>query len=308
MSAKPLIAAHRLAKTYADKSVVDGLSLELQKGEFLALIGPNGAGKTTSLKLLLGRVPMDHGELTVLGYPLPQQAAAARRFIGVVPQFDNLDPELSVWQNLRCYAGYFGLRWCASLAERITALLAFADLQEYADKQVETLSGGMRRRLLLARALVNDPQLLILDEPTTGLDPQARQKVWQQLRDLRRRGLSVLLTTHYLEEAERLADRVIVMDKGRAMIEGSPHDIVRQHLEPHVVEVYTRLQDDPQAVMQQLPADRIEAVGFTLFCYCEDELPLLNLLKAQMAWSYLHRVSNLEDVFLRLTGRELRND
>jgi lipooligosaccharide transport system ATP-binding protein len=209
-----VIRAHNLQKSYAGTRVVDGLSLDIQRGECFGLLGPNGAGKTTTLKLLLGLIAPDGGELQLLNHPVPQDARAARLRVGVVPQFDNLDPDFTVTENLLVYGRYFGMSDMA-ISARIPALLEFANLTSKQDARVPTLSGGMKRRLTLARALVNDPDIIFLDEPTTGLDPQARHLIWQRLRALTAQGKTLLLTTHFMEEAERLCHRLAVMDHGK---------------------------------------------------------------------------------------------
>ena len=216
-----VVEARGLAKRYGTQTVVDNLDLSVQRGECFGLLGPNGAGKTTTLRMLMGDTLPSAGELNVLGYPIPQQARQMHRRLGVVPQQDNLDPDFTVMENLATYASYFGLRG-AALDARINELLAFANLEAKAQAGIGTLSGGMKRRLTLARALINDPDLLILDEPTTGLDPQARQLIWQRLRTLLAQGKSLILTTHYMEEAERLCDRLVIIDSGRILVSGSP--------------------------------------------------------------------------------------
>jgi lipooligosaccharide transport system ATP-binding protein len=301
-----VIQASKLTKRYGNFTAVDQIDIEVQTGECWGLLGPNGAGKTTLLRLIIGNTPSSSGQLRVLGYSIPEQATAMRRYIGVVPQKDNLDPDFTVVENLFTYATYFGLS-AKKLDNRIEQLLAFAALENKWNSPIHTLSGGMQRRLSLIRALVNEPQLLILDEPTTGLDPQARQLIWQRLRALRSRGMTLVLTTHYMEEAERLCDRVTIMDHGRILDSDPPKALIQKYIEPHVVEVFgPHLEIWHQQVGTRL-AERHEQVGETLFYYSTDERALLQALNQQPELTYLHRPANLEDVFIKLTGRELRD-
>lgn len=301
-----LVRATGLVKRYQERVVVDHVDLAIQRGEAFGLLGPNGAGKTTLLRLLLGLSPPSAGEIEVLALPIPQRAKVMRRRAGIVPQYDNLDPDFTVRENLLTYASYFGLD-ARAMAGRLPALLTFADLTARADASIQTLSGGMRRRLTLARALVNDPALLVLDEPTTGLDPQARQHIWQRLRELQREGRTLLLTTHYMEEAERLCDRVAVMDAGRIIACGSPAELIAAHIEPHVVELRGDIartwhwQPHGQAKM------RMQQVGETVLVYAMERDALLQLAEQRAGGHYLYRPANLEDVFLRLTGWDLRD-
>src|SRR5688500_2719611 len=226
-----------LRKSYESREVVAGLDLTLEPGVCFGLLGPNGAGKTTTLRLCLGLSEPDSGEITMLGFPVPAQAREARERVGVVPQADNLDPDFTVRENLLVYGRYFGLRK-SELETRIPELLEFAGLAARANSKIQTLSGGMKRRLALARALVNDPQLMFLDEPSTGLDPQARHLIWERMRRLTSEGRTILLTTHFMDEAERLCDRVAIIDRGGKIAEGAPRDLIAQYIEPQVVEVY----------------------------------------------------------------------
>ncbi len=301
-----VVEAHGLTKRYGDRVVVDGIELKVAPGQCFGLLGPNGAGKTTTLGMVLGTVAPTAGELRVLGHRVPAEGRRMRERLGVVPQFDNLDPDFSVAENLYTHASFFGIGRRA-LAKRLPELLAFASLEERADAAITALSGGMRRRLSLARALVNDPELVILDEPTTGLDPQARQLIWRRLRELLGRGKSLILTTHYMDEAERLCDRIAIIDGGRILVEGAPDALVRRHIEPQVVEVYGPGLAQWRREVAETMAARLEQVGETLFCYCDEERALLDSLDRHPRLRFLHRRANLEDLFLKLTGKELRD-
>ncbi len=301
----PIVSAQSLRKRYSGRPVVDGIDLTVHRGECFGLLGPNGAGKTTTLRMLLGLTPPDGGSLSVLGYPIPRRARTMRWRVGVVPQVDNLDPDFTVRENLLTYASYFGLHG-PPLRRRVERLLRFAALESRPDAPITVLSGGMKRRLTLARALINDPELIILDEPTTGLDPQARQHIWQRLRRLLARGATLVLTTHYLEEAERLCDRVAIFDRGRVVALGSPAELVRAHIEPQVIELRGG-NAPPGARATAALGVRREWVGETLFLYAARARPVLDALDRQSGLRYLHRPANLEDVFLRLTGRDLRD-
>jgi len=300
------LAASGLRKSYGDQEVVGGLDFALQRGECFGLLGPNGAGKTTTLRLCLGLTEPDGGRITVLGEPVPAQAREARQRIGVVPQFDNLDPDFTIEENLLIFGRYFGLS-DADIRPRIPDLLEFAGLTSRAKARIQTLSGGMKRRLTLARALINDPELIFLDEPTTGLDPQARHVIWERLRNLLKQGKTLLLTTHFMEEAERLCQRVAIMERGRFIAEGAPDQLIENTVEPHVVEVHGDGVRDWATAQGKTLAERCEATGETVFCYTHDPAALIADLDGRPALRYLHRRASLEDVFLKLTGRELRD-
>ncbi len=301
----PAIVVRGLSKVYDGLRVVDGIDLCVPRGICFGLLGPNGAGKTTTLRMLLGLTPPTTGELAVLDMPMPEAARAIRARIGIVPQADTLDPDFTVVENLRIYAAYFGLPR-QLVEERIEGLLEFARLQDRRDARVESLSGGMKRRLTLARALINAPELVVLDEPTTGLDPQARHLLWGRLEELRARGTTLLLTTHYMEEAERLCDELVVMDHGRLLDRGSPRELIARHVEPEVIEVRGLPVDAPPPF--DIPADcRVERHGSSLVIHTRDSVACMAQLGGHPGLTVLHRPAGLEDVFLRLTGRELRD-
>lgn len=297
-----------LRKTYGDTEVVAGLSFAVEPGTCFGLLGPNGAGKTTTLRLCLGLTAPDSGAITLNGYPIPAQAQQARARVGVVPQFDNLDPDFTASENLLVFGRYFGLT-VTEIKSRIPDLLAFASLGSKADARISTLSGGMKRRLTLARALVNNPDIVFLDEPTTGLDPQARHLIWERLKQLKSAGKTLILTTHFMDEAERLCDRLIVIDHGKKITEGSPRQLIAEHIEPQVVEVFDEASRNLPAFVEATRhlAERVELSGETGFFYCREPQALLAKLAAAEGLRYVHRASNLEDVFIKLTGRELRD-
>jgi len=299
------LAVAGLRKSYGSHEVVGGVEFEVAPGECFGLLGPNGAGKTTTLKLCLGLVEPDAGSIELLGRPVPREAREARAQVGVVPQFDNLDPDFTVAENLVVYGRYFGLHK-REVEARMPALLEFAGLAGRANAPIEALSGGMKRRLTIARALVNEPELLFMDEPTTGLDPQARHLIWERLRQLTQEGRTLVLTTHFMDEAERLCGRLAIMDYGRIIAQGSPRELIAAHIEPEVVEVYGPAVDAWAEKARGL-APRVERVGETVFCYAADVAPVLSALEGREGLVYLHRPASLEDVFLKLTGRDLRD-
>ncbi|ARU32985.1 nodulation factor ABC transporter ATP-binding protein NodI [Sulfuriferula sp. AH1] len=301
-----MIKVRNLTKHYGGAEVVRGLDLDIKRGECFGLLGPNGAGKTTTLKMLLGLITPDAGEIRILDQTIPLQARQARLRIGVVPQMDNLDPDFTVAENLLIYGRYFGMA-DDLINSRIPGLLEFAGLASKADTKITTLSGGMKRRLTLARALVNDPELIVLDEPTTGLDPQARHVIWQGLRRLIHQGKTILLTTHFMEEAERLCDNLVILDHGKVIAAGNPRDLIAAEIEPGVVEIYGEQVDEWARQYGAAWCTRHEITGETLFCYTHDGNSLIAHLREQCELRYVQRPSNLEDVFLKFTGRELRD-
>lgn len=296
-----------LVKTFGSHRAVDGLGFTVRAGECFGLLGPNGAGKSTTLRLLIGLSRADAGRIDLLGLPIPARAREARALIGVVPQADALDPDFTVAENLMVFGRYFGLP-AALIASRIPDLLEFAGLSGKRDARIGELSGGMKRRLTLARALVNDPQVLFLDEPTTGLDPQARHLIWDRLKQLLRRGKTILLTTHFMEEAQRLCDRLAIVDHGRLIAQAAPQALIDEQIEPEVIEIVA---EDPArwaALAQATPGcARVESVGETVFAYCTDPRALSAALAGQGGLRWLLRPASLEDVFLKLTGRDLRD-
>ncbi|MBI5278221.1 MAG: ATP-binding cassette domain-containing protein [Burkholderiales bacterium] len=303
-----LLDARHLSKRYGDTVVVRDLSFHIGAGECLGVIGPNGAGKTTTIRMCLGLTVPDSGEIRALGLSMPRDALAIKAQLGVVSQFDSLDPDFTCEENLQVYGRYFGMKE-RDIRARIPQLLEFAALTHKAAAKPSELSGGMRRRLSLARSLVNDPRLLLLDEPTTGLDPQARHLMWERLQVLLQQGKSILLTTHFMDEAERLCSRLIVLDHGRKIAEGRPRDLIAEHLEPDVVEAYgngsVSLANSP---LKSLAA-RTEVSGETVFFYTHDAKPLLDRLSVEHPrLRTLHRPANLEDLFLKLTGRQIREE
>ena len=314
-SDNPVFQVKHLHKRYGTNLVVNDVSLAILSGECLGVIGPNGAGKTTTIRMCLGLAVPDAGEVRFRDpaqssqwLNMPQDALAIKAHLGVVSQFDTLDPDFSCAENLLVYGRYFGLK-DAVLRERIPKLLEFAALSHKADAKPGELSGGMKRRLSLARALINNPQMLLLDEPTTGLDPQARHLMWERLQLLLQQGKSILLTTHFMDEAERLCNRLLVLDHGKKIAEGTPRNLIAEHLEPDVVEVYGQgalaLQTDTELTRH---AARVEVSGETLFFYTANAAPLLSALQAHPGLRTLHRPANLEDLFLKMTGRQIRED
>ncbi|MBY0454489.1 MAG: ATP-binding cassette domain-containing protein [Burkholderiaceae bacterium] len=314
-SFSPLLQVGSLCKRYGPTTVVDGVSFDIAPGECLGIIGPNGAGKTTTIRMCLGLTAPDSGSVQFFppgaGAPLsmPGDALAIKAHWGVVTQFDTLDPDFTCAENLRIFGRYFGIKG-PTMSERIPQLLEFAALAHKAGAKPGELSGGMKRRLSLARALVNQPSLLLLDEPTTGLDPQARHLMWERLQRLLQQGTSILLTTHFMDEAERLCSRLLVLDHGKKIAEGRPRDLIAQHLESDVVEVYGQgaLALAQDAALRALAA-RVEVSGETVFFYTPNAGPLLQALGTSCAHlRTLHRPANLEDLFLKLTGRQIRQD
>ncbi len=304
-----LLSVDHLVKRYGQTTVVNDLSFHIQPGECLGVIGPNGAGKTTTLRMCLGLSEPGSGSIAYFGgQQMPQDALSIKAQLGVVAQMDTLDPDFNSEENLLVFGRYFGLP-DATIRARIPKLLEFAALSHKAKAKPGELSGGMKRRLSLARALINEPRLLMLDEPTTGLDPQARHLMWERLQVLLQEGKSILLTTHFMDEAERLCSRLLVLDQGRKIAEGKPRDLIAEHLEPEVVEVFGQgaVALAQEASLKAL-AGRVEVSGETVFFYTQDSRALMHALEAWPALRTLHRPSNLEDLFLKLTGRQIREE
>ena len=303
----PLIHARGLTKRFGTFTAVDGIDFDVHAGEAFGFLGPNGAGKTSTMRMIACTSPVTGGELRVLNMHPQSQASRIRARLGVVPQQDNLDMEITVRENLLMYARYFDIPRKTAL-ERADALLQFVELADRGNAQVEPLSGGMKRRLTIARALINEPELILLDEPTTGLDPQARHVVWERLYQLKRRGATLLLTTHYMDEAERLCDRLLVMDKAKIVAEGSPRELIAKHSTREVLEL--RFSDEARAVLDgrlNSIGDRVEALPDRVQIYTADgehALQQVHALNIPLESAVVRR-STLEDVFLRITGRAL---
>ncbi|MDP1989382.1 MAG: ATP-binding cassette domain-containing protein [Syntrophales bacterium] len=299
-----VIEAGHLRKTFGELVAVDDLSFTVAAGECFGILGPNGAGKTSTIRMVYGFSPLTTGTLRVFGLDVTREARAIKARIGVCQQENNLDPELTVFQNLLVFARYFNIP-AAEAGRRASELLKFMTLDHRENSRAVDLSGGMVRRIVMARALLNRPELLILDEPTTGLDPQSRHLVWERLDELRANGLTILLTTHYMEEASRLCDRLLIMDGGRLLVEGKPAELVRRHVGRHVLEVA-----DSEAGLAEFLKQRsvpYENFGHRLIITIEDGSDLYGEISERFCGgTCTMRMATLEDVFLRLTGRELR--
>ncbi len=302
-----MIVAQNLTKVYGDFTAVAGIDCTVAKGESFGLLGPNGAGKSTTMRMITATLQRSGGDLTILDKDPDKFGPQIRAHLGVVPQADNLDTELKVHENLYIYGRYFGLSR-KYLTKKIDELLAFAQLEDKRNSKVDQLSGGMKRRLTIARALVNEPEVLLLDEPTTGLDPQARHVLWDRLFRLKEQGVTLVITTHYMDEAEQLCDRLIVMDQGKIMAQGSPASLIAEHSSPEVVEV--RFGSDRNAAVAERIShigDRMDVLPDRILIYAQDgEAALAEIIAlGQHPVTSLVRRSSLEDVFLRLTGRTL---
>ncbi|HUF54184.1 MAG TPA: ATP-binding cassette domain-containing protein [Dehalococcoidia bacterium] len=304
--AAEIISASGLVKRYGDFTAVDGVTFDVHRGECFGLLGPNGAGKTTTIRMITCVSPVSGGELLVDGMPVQDAPREIKSLLGVIPQESNLDAELSVRQNLRVYARYFDLP-SREAERRIDEVLNFFQLNDKQNARIDELSGGLKRRLVIARGLINNPKILVLDEPTTGLDPQAKHMVWQKLRQLRTRGVTMLLTTHYMDEAEHLCDRIVIMDHGRIIAEGSPRPLIEEHVGEDVIEVHLGAQD-PASAMDRLMryADlRIERFDDILYVYKPADSEFDPRTIEDFTDRLVYRKANLEDVFLKLTGRAL---
>lgn len=299
-----VVLAAGLAKSFASVEAVRGVSFAVEKGEVYGLLGPNGAGKTTTMRMLTGLTPLGGGTLRVLGLAMPDDAREIKRRIGVVPQESNLDNDMRVDDQLLAHARFYDVTGAAG-RERVARLLAAFELREKAAERVQNLSGGMKRRLLLARALLNDPELIVMDEPTVGLDPQSRHLLWERIRDLRRDGRTVILSTHYMDEAEALCDRLAIMDRGRILEEGTPRALIEKHLAREALEIDApRADHDAIRAAAGVPG---ESVGERLILHAHDAEELLARVRAAglAPRTALVRRATLEDVFLNLTGRAL---
>lgn len=302
-----MITARGLRKTFGDFTAVDGIDFDVKRGEAFGILGPNGAGKSTTMRMIASTSMRSGGELLILGKDPNNHGPEIRAHLGVVPQQDNLDRELKVWENLYIYGRYFGLGR-KYMKAKIEELIDFAQLEEKRNSKTEELSGGMKRRLTIARALVNDPDILMLDEPTTGLDPQARHVLWDRLFRLKEQGVTLVITTHYMDEAEQLCDRLVVMDKGKIMAEGSPAELIKQYSSKEVLEVrFGSSQNKEAAKKISGLGDRAEILPDRILIYAENgEWILEQIVKLGLSpLTSLVRRSSLEDVFLRLTGRTL---
>ena len=302
-----MIVAKGLSKVYGEFRAVDGIDFEVHRGESFGILGPNGAGKSTTMKMIAAVSKRTDGELTILGKDPNLKGPEIRAHLGVVPQKDLLDRELKAWENLYIYGRYFGLSK-KFLKPKVEEMLAFAQLEEKRNSKVEEMSGGMQRRLAIARGLINEPEILLLDEPTTGLDPQARHVLWDRLFRLKENGVTTVITTHYMDEAEQLCDRLVVMDKGKIMAEGTPAGLIKDYSSKEVLEVRFGT-DRNEATAPQLTtiAERIEVLPDRILVYVEDgdaALEKIHALGLRPVTSLVRR-SSLEDVFLRLTGRSL---
>jgi len=305
---QPLIYARGLVKRFGSFTAVDGIDFDLTRGEAFGFLGPNGAGKSSTMRMIGCVSPPSGGELSILGMDPVAQGREIRARLGVVPQEDTLDVELTVRENLLVYGRYFGLPRDV-IRERTAELLEFVQLSDRAADQVEPLSGGMKRRLTIARSLINEPDILLLDEPTTGLDPQARHLVWDRLFRLKQQGVTLVLTTHYMDEAEQLCDRLVVMDGGKIVASGSPRSLIGQYSTPEVLELRFDPADHDQAAekVAAVPTERREVLADRILLYVADgetALAAVHGLGLEPVTSLVRR-STLEDVFLRLTGRQL---
>ena len=300
-----VIEAEALTKKFEDLTAVGHISFRIRSGECFGFLGPNGAGKTTAIRMIQCVSPVTSGKLEVLGMDVSKSPREIKALIGVCPQEDNLDPDFTAWKNLLIYARYFGIGKAQAEA-RANELLDFMALREKKDVEIEKLSGGMKRRLMIARALMNDPKLLVLDEPTTGLDPQARHLIWDKVRELKKRGVTVMITTHYMDEAQQLCDRLVIMEKGKILVEGRPMGLISQHVGSGVVEVLAP--DEALDRWLKRGAWAYERAGDRVYLYTDDNRQVRDLiLREHPSANVIIRDATLEDVFLKLTGRGLRD-
>jgi lipooligosaccharide transport system ATP-binding protein len=300
----PVISVKNIRKTYGKVCAVNDLSFDVPANSCFATLGPNGAGKTTMMKMLYGRSTRDHGTIDVFGFDPAKDELSIKYLAGVVPQDNNLDEELNVFDNLKVYSKFYGLSNVVAKS-RIEELLNFMDLSEKRYAHIKALSGGMQRRLIIARALLNNPKLLILDEPTIGLDPQVRHHIWDKLRQLKNQGTTILLTTHYMEEAFVLCDHVLIMDKGKAVSEGHPRTLLEQNIEKYVLEINGSKAVEAFNIDSIDSAIRIDRTEESLRLYSNDSQRLQELASKMEGAHYYLRQANLEDLFLKATGRGL---
>ena len=303
------VVATDVRKRFGDREAVAGINVSIAPGEVFGFLGPNGAGKTSMMRMISGVSPLTSGSLTVLGLDVGEHKRAIKRRIGVVPQDDNLDQFLTAQENLTLYGHYFDLPR-AALEERVATVLAWVQLTDRAQAEVRTLSGGMRRRLLVARSLIQNPQLVILDEPTTGLDPQARHVLWERLRYLKREQRTLIISTHYMDEAEHLCDRLVIMEQGKILAQGSPSQLIAAHTSGQVIEVYGEAPALAAALaLLSSQVDAHESLADCLLLYTSNPEHILSELHSKLSESHqiLRRQATLEDVFLKLTGRRLRD-
>ncbi len=301
-----VIEATHLTKKYGTLNAVNAISFKVYKGEIFGFLGPNGAGKTTTIKMIHCVLPITSGVLSVSGMDVKDKERAIKRIIGIAPQETNLDPDFSTIQNLLVYSRYFDIPAETAL-KKARALIEFLHLEEKQDVIIDNLSGGMKKRLILARALINDPEILILDEPTTGLDPQGRHLIWDTIRELKKKGVTIILTTHYMEEAAQLCDRLVIMDNGSIIEEGTPADLVKKHVGDKILEIPNN-QEITNYLTTTCPDAKIEVAGEKIIVasnQCETVFP--GILEKFFPQDALMREANLEDVFLKLTGRRLRD-
>jgi lipooligosaccharide transport system ATP-binding protein len=304
-SSEALIEAHSLTKKFNDFVAVDHIDFEVFKGECVGFLGPNGAGKTTIVRMIYCFLPLTEGSLTVAGMDTSTQSRGIKKIIGVAPQEDNLDPDFTVIKNLQVYARYFDIPKTEA-AKRALDLLKFFQLEEKQTKSIQELSTGMKRRLIIARALINEPQILLLDEPTTGLDPQGRHIVWDEIRFLMKRGVTIILTTHYMEEAAVLCDRVLIVDNGKIIETGMPQKLVRKHVGEEVLEMSLD-ESTLKTLKKELPDARIEIFGDQIRVFTDQPHGTFEKIASKFSGVPMNiRNANLEDVFLKLTGRKLR--
>jgi len=305
MTCEAVVFAEDLSKEFGSIRAVDGISFYVREGECYGFLGPNGAGKTTAIRMIYCRIPVTSGVLKVFGLDVRRYGREIKSMVGVAPQENNLDPDLDVIENLLVYSRYYDIPKKVA-RERAMELLRFLSIDERRKEQVTKLSGGMHRRLVIARALINNPRLLVLDEPTTGLDPQARHLIWQRIRELKRQGVTMILTTHYMEEAEQLCDRVAVMDLGKILVEGPPQELIERYAGKDVFEI-RHVEDEGFLKALRGLEFSFEKAGDTIYIYSNNGDEIGRRLFSIKDIEVLHRRSNLEDVFLKLTGKELRD-